>query len=151
MNFRLTRLDRIYTDQLFYFLTLCTHDRKPLLANATVHEAFGVFAREAISRNVHVGRYVIMPDHIHLFAAFPDDLDLSAWLKSLKNSLSKTLRAMGIDSPHWQKGFFDHLMRSEESYGFKWDYVFQNPVRHGIVTEPSLWPYQGEINPLSFD
>ena len=151
MKFRLTRLDRIYTDEVFYFLTFCTHHRKALLANLTIHEAFCTFTQEAISRNIYVGRYVIMPDHIHLFAAFSDELDVSAWMKSLKNSLSKTLRNMGVESPHWQKGFFDYLMRSEESYSSKWDYVFLNPVRHRLVEEPELWPFQGEINPLSFN
>ncbi len=34
---RLTRLDRIYTNELFYLLTFCTHNRQPLLANPIVH------------------------------------------------------------------------------------------------------------------
>jgi REP element-mobilizing transposase RayT len=62
---------------------------------------------------VFVGRYVLMPDHMHLFVDCGDELVLSAWMKSLKNSLSKTLRQLGHAAPHWQKGFFDHLIRSE--------------------------------------
>jgi len=38
--------------------------------------------------------------------------------------------------PHWQDGFFDHLLRSDESYGEKWNYVLQNPVRAGLVSVP---------------
>jgi hypothetical protein len=74
---------------------------------------------------------------------------LSDWMKSLKNSLSKTLRGMNIPAPHWQKGFFDHVMRSEESYSEKWLYVAQNPVRKRLVARPEDWPYQGEIYPLA--
>lgn len=48
---------------------------------------------------------------------------LSNWIKSFKNSLSKALILSGKDSPHWQKGFFDHVMRSEESYSQKWRYI----------------------------
>jgi putative transposase len=150
MKLRLTRLDRIYTDQLFYFLTFCSHGRKPVLAQVQVQKAFQEFSTEAASHGVFVGRYVIMPNHFHFFAAFDDRTNLSSWMKSLKNYLSKALRTIGIPAPHWQKGYFDHLMRREDSYGSKWDYVFQNPVRHNLVADPAEWPFQGEINALSF-
>jgi len=69
-------------------------------------------------------------------------------MKSLKNSLSKTLRNIQVEPPHWQKGFFDHLMRSEESYSRKWRYIAENPVRQGWRQHFEQWPYQGEIYPL---
>jgi REP element-mobilizing transposase RayT len=71
-----------------------------------------------------IGRYVLMPDHCHLFVACDHErISLSAWAKSFKNALSAELRRIGIESPHWQKGFFDHLLRSEESAAEKWEYV----------------------------
>ena len=73
---------------------------------------------------------------------------LSEWMKSLKNSLSKTLRGMNVPAPHWQKGFFDHVMRSEESYSEKWLYVAENPIRKKLGARFEDWPYQGEIYPL---
>ena len=92
-----------------------------------------------------------MPDHIHLFVAFnPEGMDLSAWMKSLKNHISKQLRTQGVPAPHWQKSFFDHVLRSGESYDEKWQYVLQSPVRGGLVSKPEDWPYQGEINALEF-
>ena len=45
----------------------------------------------------------------------------------------------------WQPGFFDHLLRNDESYAQKWEYVRENPVRAGLVAEWHEWPYQGEI------
>ncbi len=42
-------------------------------------------------------------------------------------------------------GFFDHLLRNDESYAQKWEYVRQNSVRAGLVESPEDWPYQGEI------
>lgn len=147
---RLSRLDRIHTDQLFYFLTFVTHNRQPFLANPVIHKAFRLFATNATSRQIFVGRYVIMPDHLHLFAAFPEEVNLSSWIKSLKNTLSRSLREIGQLSPHWQKGFHDHLMRTEDSYGSQWEYVTQNPQRKNLSTETNPWPYQGEINHLAF-
>ena len=45
----------------------------------------------------------------------------------------------------WQPGFFDHLLRHDESYAEKWLYVRDNPVRKHLVVNWSDWPYRGEI------
>jgi putative transposase len=42
-------------------------------------------------------------------------------------------------------GFFDPVLRSNESYGQKWNYGRENPVRAGLVEKAQDWPYQGEI------
>ena len=148
---RLQRLARLYTPCPTYFITACTHNRKGLLDTAAIHDSFLVFCTRAKDRGVFVGRYVLMPDHLHLFVAFsPRSINLSDWIKSLKNSLSRTLRQRSVSSPHWQKGFFDHVLRSQESYSEKWAYVLLNPVRAGLVRQPGEWPYQGEVNPLQF-
>jgi REP element-mobilizing transposase RayT len=47
--------------------------------------------------------------------------------------------------PVWQCRFFDHVLRSDESYAQKWNYVRDNPVRAGLVTNADDWPYAGEI------
>jgi REP element-mobilizing transposase RayT len=83
-----------------------------------------------------------MPDHIHLFARGNYDFVLAQWMRLLKRNLSKAISAT---PPHWQKGFFDHLIRHSESYSEKWHYVWQNPVRAGLVTDAEDWPYQGEL------
>jgi REP element-mobilizing transposase RayT len=48
----------------------------------------------------------------------------------------------------WQEEFFDHVLRSNESYSQKWDYVRENPVRAGLVEKAEDWPRQGEIESL---
>jgi REP-associated tyrosine transposase len=146
------RLEDVYYDCPIYYLTLVISGRKHLLANGEVHAALVAFTEQAPIYGVAVGRYVIMPDHIHLFAAFtPESIALSKWIKSLKNSLSKTLRSRGARTPHWQKGFFDRVLRKEESYAANWDYVRNNPVRAGLVDQPEHWPFQGQIHDFTLD
>jgi putative transposase len=114
-----------------------------------VHDAFIEFGLKATARGVWVGRYVIMPDHIRLFAGFPGGtLSLSGWMKALRNSMSKALRDVECAGRHWQKGFFDHVIRSQESYDQKWLYVRENPVRAGLVLNAEDWPYAGDISLL---
>jgi len=147
---RLHRLEQLHAENPVYFVTFCTEDRKPILASHKIHDAFVAFCQEALNRAVFVGRYILMPDHVHLFVQAPPPSDnLSAWIKSLKNYLSKTLRSECIAAPHWQKGFFDHILRSGESYSKKWLYMAENSIRAKLVKDWPDWPYQGEIYPLT--
>jgi putative transposase len=148
---RLRRLDWLYTHCPLYYLTLCTQNRKCSVANATIHQEFTKFSERATDHHVLVGYFMIMPDHIHLFAAFsPESPDLWKWVKALRGDLSKFLREDEGEGTHWEKDFFDHVLRSEESYWEKMEYVRQNPVRAGLVKRPEDWPYQGEIHRLVF-
>jgi len=100
------------------------------------------FARIGETRGLVVGRYVFMPDHVHLFVRGNVDFALPQWVRLLKRELSK---GIPIDPPHWQKGFFDHVIRNSESYAGKWDYVRENPVRAELVATSEAWPWQGEL------
>ena len=80
-----------------------------------------------------VGRYVIMPDHVHFFTQprrdgrtlgeFVDD-----WKKLTARLLTNVAR---IPPPVWQPEFFDQVLNSAGSYAEKWEYVCANPVRSG--------------------
>lgn len=141
---RLERIFQSYASPL-YFVTFNTHRHSKLLANRAVHDAFVAFGSEAEKRGIAVGRYVLMPDHAHLFVRGGSEFILAQWVRMLKRVLSK---AIPDESPHWQEGFFDHLIRHRESYSEKWEYVRQNPVRAGLVTDADAWPFQGEITHL---
>ena len=60
------------------------------------------------------------------------------------------VRERGVAPPHWQKGFFDHMLRSQESAGEKWKYVRENPVRAVLVEYSSEWRYLDEIFALDY-
>ena len=71
---------------------------------------------------------LIMPDHMHLFVRCGDDFKLTQWVNGLKRAISVPLGATK-KRPLWQPGFFDHILRNDESYSQKWEYVGENPVR----------------------
>lgn len=132
-----------------WFLTLTTARSEPWLSDAVVHDALQDFAERGLEAGrAAIGRYVLMPDHLHLFVRLAPEEVLGAWVKALKAVLS---RSTGRKTAQWQDGFFDHLLRQSESYAQKWDYVQQNPVRAGLVRQVNDWPFQGEIFPLSFE
>ena len=131
-----------------YFVTFCTHDRRRILAIDPVFDAFVAFAVRAAERSIAVGRFVIMPDHVHLFVRLNLEMRLGPWIASLKQTLARVGGHVRSGGRIWQEGFFDHVLRNDESYGRKWEYVRQNPVRAGLVADSDDWPFQGEIVPI---
>jgi len=95
-----------------------------------------------------VGRYVVLPDHIHLFCSpgtYPAK-PLIPWVRYWKSVVTKSTEA-GPDAL-WEKDHWDTQLRREDSYAAKWEYVRHNPVRHGLVSRADDWPYQGEMHSL---
>lgn len=129
-----------------YYITINTLHRAELLACESVHDAFIECARKNAKEGRAIGRYVIMPDHLHLFARLIPSARLSDFVRLMKQHMTKELQQL---YPRWnrfrQPGFFDRLLRSSESYAEKWKYVYKNPVRAGLVGRAEDWPYQGEI------
>jgi len=132
------------TQPTIVLLNVCTHQRHPWLAQPVVHESLKRVWEEALAWLV--GRYVLMPDHLHLFCApGVQPVSLDRWV-----SYWKRLFSLRADNPtwRWQVKHWDTRLRSSESYEQKWQYVLSNPVRKGLVARVEDWPYQGELNLL---
>jgi putative transposase len=149
---RLRRLDAVWIEPAIYFVTTCARQRRPIFANPRTAE---ILRDELVSAHARhgwsVGHYVVMPDHLHFFCASDgsgDAASLSRFVGAFKQWTAKRMIAAGAQGPIWQPQFFDHLLRSNESYANKWAYVVENPVRAGIVARRDEWPYAGEIAPL---
>jgi REP element-mobilizing transposase RayT len=139
-----------------YFITICTHNKKATLSRVVgaIHEspeirltAYGKITDKVIgdisSRfSVSVEHYVIMPNHIHLLLAITDDSQIRAIRESplrsrsviskivgyLKMNVSKEIHGQGDDSPVWQRGFHDHVIRDREDHGRHLRYISENPL-----------------------
>ena len=85
-----------------------------------------------------------MPDHVHLFVRGDQNCRVGRWVGLLKQALAKAAKLSRAKRQIWEEGFFDHVLRSDESYAQKWNYVPENPVRAGLVKSAEDWPYQGE-------
>ena len=151
MHKHLSRLERVWVEAPVYFVTTCTFHRREILTSPEI--AAILIDEWTTARQRHgwaIGRYVIMPDHVHFFCCGdPHSVMLEKFLQRWKEWTSKrTTRGLGLQPPIWQEEFFDHVLRSEESYCQKWEYVRQNPVRAGLVVNADDWPWRGEIEIL---
>ena len=136
------RLGLIYFRSPLFFVTFCTRNRTKIPSLELAQHSIENYGRLGlISFDVAIGRYVLMPDHVHLFVRGNRRFVLSSWVAGLKRAMSVAVKKQRL----WQPGFFDHVLRSSESYAEKWNYVWENPVRAGLVDDAAKWAYQGEI------
>lgn len=145
----LRRLSNVFAKDPIYFITTNTKDRRKLFNNPDackilIEEWTGAFERHGWA----VGSYVIMPDHVHFFCKpTPEACKLSLFMQQWKQWTSKRIKQkLDLEEPVWQQEFFDHVLRSHESYSEKWNYFEQNPVRAGLVEKAEDWPHAGSIH-----
>ena len=70
---------------------------------------------------------LLMPDHLHMLVGIPGDANLSNLVRDFKRTTAKIARI------HWQRDFFEHRLRHDESEAEKFEYIRRNPVRAGLI------------------
>ena len=143
---RLTEYD--YSLPNVYFITICTDGRKNLFwkdVGAAIRRPedillsrCGKIAQQAIQNiekhydSVSVEHYVVMPDHIHLLLRIHTDScgrriaapTIASVINQMKGAATRQ-----VGFPLWQKGYYDHVVRSQEDYCDIWNYISGNPIR----------------------
>jgi putative transposase len=125
------------TANAIFFLTICCRQRE---INQLCSDAVAAVLFEAVTFRQQSGRWYVhlllpMPDHLHALVSFPRVEDMR---KMVANFKELTAKRAGLA---WQRDFFDHRLRAQESLQEKWDYVLMNPVRKGLIDRPEAWPY----------
>jgi putative transposase len=118
-----------------YFITLCATQRGTDLLLPMAARLLDVVRRYHHDRKWHCHLAVVMPDHLHFLLNFPDVVRFSQVIGDYKRW---TASKFGIE---WQRDFFEHRLRNEESFDEKAHYILQNPVRAGLVGSAQDWPY----------
>lgn len=128
----------IGTGGQLFFITICAADRsgQPLIQPG-LPEILLEAAQHRHRQGIwYVKVFLIMPDHIHAMIRIPPD-------GSLKRQVADWKRWTATKSGfRWQRDFFDHRLRGEESERKKADYILQNPVRAGLVSCAEYWPHR---------
>jgi putative transposase len=83
-----------------------------------------------------------MPDHLHMLVALGGDTILSNLIRDFKRITAKTAKI------RWQRNFFDHRLRHDESEDEKADYIRQNPTRAGLIAPDAPWSFMIDVNEL---
>ena len=84
--------------------------------------------------------FVVMPNHVHLLAAFPDEDAMLKQCAGWKRYTARRINDMtGEDGEFWQTEAFDHLVRSVEQFEHYRRYIADNGPRAGLRADEFLW------------
>jgi len=86
-------------------------------------------------RRYHMHDFVVMPNHVHLLASFPDGT-MRKQCESWKRFTGTRLNALlGRAGRFWASDAFDHLVRSPEQFDHFRRYIAGNPKKAGLQHE----------------
>ena len=140
MTFYRRNLPHLQRDNKNHFITFVTKNREVLpnwardiVLSCCVHDHGNRY-------NLHVA--VVMPDHVHLILCPMVDarrslvFPLPEIMKAIKGASAHAInRRIERKQTVWQEESFDHVLRSSESLDQKVQYILENPVRRGLVTD----------------
>lgn len=138
-----------------YFVTFCTKDRKCVLSDVVVgRDALGasitptlhlteigmsvekhLLASEEAYPGLKIEQYAIMPNHVHILFITDGEnrgapgASRPTALVSRMVAAIKRFSNQDAGQKLWQSSFYDHVIRDENDYLTKWNYIAANPAR----------------------
>ena len=80
--------------------------------------------------------FVVMPNHAHILAVFPDPKQMLIQCASWKHfTATRINKILGRRGRFWQRDGFDHLVRSPEQFEYLCRYIADNPRRARLQSE----------------
>lgn len=144
-----------YSSNASYFLTICSDKRQEIFSQIMYDNTVGanivrlshigekiencILKIEEIYPCVFVDNYIIMPNHIHLILTIDTNRrpmvahTVATVIKQFKGAASKE-----AGTSIWQKGYYDHIIRDDDDYSTKSQYINTNPFtweRDELFTE----------------
>jgi REP element-mobilizing transposase RayT len=159
--------DYNYANPGAYFVTICTKDRIPLLGDIIegdmrltdygriVDQEWKISAK--IRREITLDTFVLMPNHIHGIILInesdvgatgrspvrsgPRQYSLASFLSGFKSATTKHINNLrqSPGAPVWQRNYYEHVIRNEQSL---------HRIREYINTNPARWDFDRE-NPAA--
>jgi hypothetical protein len=84
-----------------------------------------------------------MPDHLHvLVAGALDTSDLIFFAARFKQATAFEGKRL-FSKTLWQTHFYDHIVRGDEAGECIAAYIWWNPVRKGLCSDPRDYPHSG--------
>ena len=132
-NPRMKQID--YTSVNYYFITICTKDRKCIFGKPGHLDRLGQLAEQGLrSSALHfpgtrIDKYIIMPNHIHAIVVIEKKgTNLSALVGQYKSFVTREIHKFCPGMSVWQSSFHDHVIRNQKEYEKIWLYIDANPA-----------------------
>jgi len=94
----------------------------------------------------HLDACVIMPDHLHMLIHPAVQMDTSVSLTHIMHTIKRITarrvnRVRHAEGSIWQQEYYDRRIRSEEDRSRVLQYIYENPLHRGLVSDPEEWQW----------
>ena len=126
-----------YAKQNYYFVTICTNQKKCIFWTGNVLNTWGQIAQECLNKisgiyeGVRIDKFTIMPNHIHAIVVLEETncAALTQIIGKYKAAVTKQIHKQNTTETVWQRSFHDHIIRNQKDYERIWLYIHGNPQR----------------------
>jgi len=135
-----------YVGQIPISFTACVgHRRHAFLTAANVGPHVEIMREQFAKFDCLIPIYCFMPDHLHVISmGMTHHSDGKRAMDAFEQKSADLLYSSG-DHFRWQKDYHDRIIRRSEEWRKQVFYVFLNPVRSKIVSDPRGYPFTGSI------
>ena len=135
-----------YSTPGYYFITICTHERRLLLTSAHVRAAVTTAWLDLPRRfpSVSLDAFVVMPNHVHGIVILTADRgpslgQVARAFKSISAIEANRLLDRATE-PLWQRNYYERVVRRERELESVREYIALNPARWEDDPEnPANW------------
>jgi putative transposase len=149
---RAQRLDRVLYAEAnrITFITICASPGlAPFVRPELNRTILNILSSEQVRLACTVFTYCLMPNHLHfLVKPNEDGRSILDFTDRYKGKSTNASWACGWRGKLWQRGYYDHIVRTDEALVEIAQYISNNPVRKGLVATAEAWPWSGHLNPL---
>jgi putative transposase len=135
--------DNIVSGQRTFFVTTSTDGKRPLFQT----DRMATLLIEVMLHYRDLGEYilhdfVIMRDHLHAQVTIGASATIERVMQLIKGGFSyRAKKELGVTRTIWQRGFSEDRVTSKEEFLAFRKYIYENPVRAGMVTIAEEYPY----------
>ena len=136
-----------------YFITAdCFQKKRMLQSDRSAALLIDVLYHYRGQSKYLLHEFVVMPNHFHLLITPGREATLERALQLIKGGFSfRAGRELGMHEEIWQTSFHDRRVRDAEEYRRFRDYIYENPVRAGLVPRTEDWPHSSACGNFELD
>jgi len=127
-----------------YAFTFCCNSRQQWFQERDAVELVLLQIRRAASdEQFAIPAYCFMPDHLHLLIKGLSDVSNGLKFISRAKQFSGYYYKQRYQRTLWQRYGYEHVLRDDEDTRRVARYIFENPLRAGLVASPQNYPFLG--------
>lgn len=140
--------NRIYLEDYCYFLTINSYRKKTIFRSDRIKILY-LQSLDYCRNKFHFKLlgFAILPNHIHLLIIPPEGRNVSDVMHHVNGVFaSRYNRIQKQTGRVIQRRFWDHVIRNDEDFNEKLNYIHNNPIKHGLAGEFEDWQYSSWRN-----